>query len=220
MTLRHNALTAVLAMLVLTLLLGIAFPLLITGIGQLAFPGNANGQLVRVDGRLVGSKIIGQQFANVLHTKDGKVKLDSAGNPVTTPDPKYFQTRPSATTPADNAAATTFSNLGPNNKATEREIASNLKAYLALNRPYDPGLTAARVPADAAQSSASGIDPDISVANAEIQAHRIAAVRHVSLSRVEALVHTFTTSRQLGIFGEPSVDVLDLNLALNQGAAR
>ena len=216
MHIRQNALTAVLAMIVMTVLLGLAYPLAITGISQVAFPGNANGQQVKVNGRLVGSKIIGEQFADVVTGKNGKVELDKNGNPVTTPDPRYFQTRPSATTPPDNAAATTFSNLGPNNLTTEQEIAANVKAYLALERPYDPGLTAARVPVDAADSSASGVDPDISVANARIQAHRIAAVHHVTLRTVDQLVATYTTGRSLGIFGEPGVNVLELNLALNR----
>jgi K+-transporting ATPase ATPase C chain len=216
MRIRQNALTAVLAMIVMTVLLGIAYPLAITGISQVAFPGNANGQQVKVGGRLVGSKIIGQQFADVVTGKNSKVELDKNGNPVTTPDPRYFQTRPSATTPPDNAAATTFSNLGPNNLTTEQEIAANIKAYLALERPYDPGLTAARVPVDAADSSASGVDPDISVANARIQAHRIAAVRHLTLRTVDQLVATYTTGRSLGLFGEPGVNVLELNLALNR----
>ena len=216
MHIRQNALTAVLAMIVMTVLLGIAYPLAITGISQVAFPGNANGQQVKVGGRLVGSKLIGQQFADVVTGKNGKVELDKNGNPVTTPDPRYFQTRPSPTTPPDNAAATTFSNLGPNNLTTEQEIAANVKAYLALERPYDPGLTAALVPVDAADSSASGVDPDISVANARIQAHRIAAVRHLTLRTVDQLVATYTTGRSLGIFGEPGVNVLELNLALNR----
>jgi K+-transporting ATPase ATPase C chain len=216
MHIRQNALTAVLAMIVMTVLLGIAYPLAITGISQVAFPGNANGQQVKVNGRLVGSKIIGQQFADVVTGKNGKVELDKNGNPVTTPDPRYFQTRPSPTTPPDNAAATTFSNLGPNNLTTEQEIAANVKAYLALEKPYDPGLTAARVPVDAADSSASGVDPDISVANARIQAHRIAAIRHLTLRTVHQLIATYTTGRSLGIFGEPGVNVLELNLALNR----
>jgi potassium-transporting ATPase KdpC subunit len=215
MSLSRNAITAGLVMIVMTLLVGVAYPLAVTGISQLAFPGNANGQQVKVDGKLVGSKIIGQQFTDVVRTKDGKVKLDSDGNPVTTPDRRYFQSRPSATTPSGNAAATTFSNLGPNNKTTEQEIAGNVKEYLQLNRPYDPGLTKATVPVDAADSSASGIDPDISQANAEIQAHRIATVRHLHLSRVMALIAKYTMGRSLGIFGEPAIDVFDLNLALD-----
>src|ERR1019366_5480899 len=213
MNLTRNAITAALAMIVMAILLGIAYPLAITGISQVAFPGNANGQQIRVGGKLVGSKIIGQQFVSPV-LKNGK-PVEQKGVPVTTPDPRYFQTRPSATVPPDNAAATTFSNLGPNNKTTEQEIAGNIAAYLQLNRPYDPGLTAANVPVDAADSSASGIDPDISQADAWIQAHRIAAVRHLSLAMVMRLISQSTTpGRSLGIFGESGVDVLELNLAL------
>jgi potassium-transporting ATPase KdpC subunit len=214
--LKRNLLPAVLSMLVLTLLLGIVFPLLVTGIGQLAFPGNSNGQQVHVAGRLVGSKEIGQQFTDVVRGADGKVKRDADGNPVTTPDPRYFQTRPSGTVPADNAAASTFANLGPNDLATKQAIQANVQAYLALNRPYDPGLTVSQVPVDAADTSASGLDPDISPANAWIQAHRIAAVRHLSLGTVMALIKRYTGGRGLGFSGEPAVNVLQLNLALNR----
>jgi potassium-transporting ATPase KdpC subunit len=195
MTLKRDIITSAVGILVLTLFLGILYPLLITGISQVAFPGNANGQKVYSDGRLVGSKIIGQNFGG---------------------SPRYFQSRPSATTPPNNAAATTFSNLGPNNVATEQAIAAAIKAYLKLNAPYDPGLTAAKVPVDAANASASGIDPDISVANADIQAHRIAAVRHLPMSTVRRLISQYTTGRGLGFSGEPGVDVLQLNLALDR----
>jgi potassium-transporting ATPase KdpC subunit len=212
---KRDILTSTIGILVLTLVLGIAYPLVITGISQVAFPGNANGQQIHIDGRLVGSKIIGQQFADPV-IKNGKPVLDKNGNAVTTPDPKYFQTRPSATVPADNAAATAFSNLGPNSLATKAAITANVQAYIALERPYDPGLTVGRVPVDAADSSASGIDPDISPANADIQAHRIAAVRHLSLAHVHALIADYTHGRGLGFSGEPGVNVLQLNLALDR----
>jgi potassium-transporting ATPase KdpC subunit len=215
MALRRDIITAAIAILVLTLFCGILYPLVITGISQLAFPGNADGQKVYVNGKLVGSKIIGQNFALQV-VKNGKPVLDKNGNPVTTPDPRYFQTRPSATVPPNNAAATTFSNLGPNNVATEQAIAANIKAYLALEKPYDPGLTTAKVPVDAANSSASGIDPDISTANADIQARRIAAVRHLPMSTVMHLISQYTFGRGLGFSGEPGVDVLELNLALDR----
>jgi K+-transporting ATPase ATPase C chain len=205
--------TAILSMLGLTLLVGILYPLVITGIGQVAFPGNANGQLVYRGGHLVGSKEIGEAFTDLVHTKDGKVKM-ADGEPVTTPDPRYFQTRPSGTDPADNAAATEFANLGPNDVATKDAIAANASAYLALNRRYDPGLTLAQLPVDAVDTSASGIDPDISPANADIQAHRVAAVDHLALATVMSLVHRFTGQRGLGFSGEPTVNVLELNLAL------
>jgi K+-transporting ATPase ATPase C chain len=207
--------TAILSILGLTLLVGILYPLVITGIGQVAFPGNANGQLVYRGGHLVGSKEIGEAFTDLVYTKDGKVKM-SDGEPVTTPDPRYFQTRPSGTDPADNAAATEFANLGPNDVATKDAIAANAAAYLALNRRYDPGLTLAQVPVDAVDTSASGIDPDISPANADIQAHRIASVDHLPLSTVMSLVHRFTGQRGLGFSGEPTVNVLELNLALEK----
>jgi K+-transporting ATPase ATPase C chain len=205
--------TAILSMLGLTLLVGILYPLVITGIGQVAFPGNANGQLVYRGGHLVGSKEIGEAFTDLVYTKAGKVKM-ADGEPVTTPDPRYFQTRPSGTDPADNAAATEFANLGPNDVATKDAIAANASAYLALNRRYDPGLTLAQLPVDAVDTSASGIDPDISPANADIQAHRVAAVDHLALATVMSLVHRFTGQRGLGFSGEPTVNVLELNLAL------
>lgn len=195
MALKRDIINAAIGIIVLTLFCGILYPLLITGISQVAFPGNANGQKVYVDGKLVGSKIIGQNFGD---------------------NRRYFQSRPSATTPPNNAAATTFSNLGPNNIATEQAIAANIKEYLVLNARYDAGLTAAKVPVDAANSSASGIDPDISVANADIQAHRIAAVRHLRLATVMQLISKYTSGRGLGFSGDPGVDVLQLNLALDR----
>src|ERR1019366_2795559 len=164
-----------------------------------------------------------QQFTDqVINKKTGKVELDKSGNPVTTPPRRYFQPRPSATVPAANAAAIAFSNAGPNNIATEQAIAANIQAYIALDKapngtPYYPGgLTAAKVPVDAADTSASGIDPDISPANADIQAHRIATVRKLSLSRVMSLISTYTHGRGLGFSGEPGVNVLQLNLALDR----
>ncbi len=192
---RRDLINAAIGIVVLTVLLGIAYPLLVSGVSQLAFPGNANGQRVYAHGRLVGLKIIGQNFAA---------------------NPRYFQSRPSATVPANNAAATTFSNLGPNSIATKRELQANIAAYLKLNRPYDPGLTAAQVPVDAADTSASGIDPQISVANAHIQAHRVARVRGLSLARVDALIARYTAGRGIGFSGEPGVNVLELNLALDR----
>ncbi len=214
---RKDIVTSVIGIIVLTLLLGVLYPLVITGVSQVAFPGNANGQRLFRDGKLVGSKIIGQQFATpVISPKTGKVKLDSNGNPVTKPDPKYFQSRPSGTVPPYNAAASTFANLGPNSVLTKQAIVANVKAYLALEKPYDPGLTVAKVPVDAADTSASGIDPDISPANADIQAHRIAAVRHLPMSQVMSLISTYTHGRGLGFSGEPGVNVLQLNLALDR----
>jgi K+-transporting ATPase ATPase C chain len=196
---RRDIVSSALAVAVLTVMLGLGYSLLMTGAAQLVFPSQANGELIRIDGRVVGSKRIGQSFA---------------GNPA------YFQSRPSATTPADNAAASTFSNLGPNNTATEKEIAANIQAYLKLEQPYVPGLDAAGVPVDAADSSASGVDQDISLANARIQAHRVAAVRHLSLAVVDGLIAGNTDGRSLGILGEPGVNVLELNLAVDRRAGR
>jgi potassium-transporting ATPase KdpC subunit len=217
---KKDLITSAIGIVVLTLLFGILYPLVVTGVSQVAFPGNANGQKVYVNGKLVGSKIIGQPFALEV-IKNGKPQVDKSGNPVTAPDPRYFQSRPSATIPPDNGAATTFSNLGPNSKATLAELQANIQAYLALEKPYDPGLTVARIPVDAVDSSASGIDPDISVANADVQAHRIAAVRHLTMSEVDGLISKYTDGRGLGFSGEPGVNVLELNLALDglKGAA-
>jgi K+-transporting ATPase ATPase C chain len=217
---RRDIITAAIGIVVFTLLLGIVYPLFITGVGQVAFPGNANGQQIKVKGTLVGSKIIGQAFEKQVIGKNGKPE-EKEGKPVLEADPHYFQTRPSATEPGpDNAEATTFSNLGPNNVATKEAIEERIKAYLELEQPYNPGLSAARVPVDAANSSASGIDPQISQANAAIQAHRVAAVRHVSLSTVDRLIGKYTSDRGIGFSGEPGVNVLELNLALDrlQGA--
>jgi potassium-transporting ATPase KdpC subunit len=213
---RSTAITAAISMLLLTVIFGIAYPLAITGAGQVLFPGNANGQQVKVDGKLVGSKLIGQQFSKPVIGANGKPKLDEEGNPVTEPDPRYFQSRPSATVPAGNAAASTFSNLGPNNVATKEAIEEHVKEYLALNGPYVHGLDAADVPVDAATASGSGLDPEISEANAAIQAHRVAAVRRLPLARVQELVADHTSGRSLGVFGEPGVNVLELNRALDE----
>jgi K+-transporting ATPase ATPase C chain len=212
---RRDIITSAIGIVVLTLLLGILYPLAVTGVSQVAFPGNANGQQVKVAGKLVGSKIIGQQFADQV-IKNGKPQVDKLGNPVTNPDPKYFQGRPSATVPPNNAAGTAFSNLGPNSTATEAAIAANIQAYIALEKPYVPGLTAGQVPVDAANTSGSGIDPDISQANAQIQAHRIASVRKLSLPAVDQLISNYTHGRGLGFSGEPGVNVLQLNLALDR----
>jgi potassium-transporting ATPase KdpC subunit len=212
---RRDVVTSAIGIVVLTILLGLVYPLVITGLGQGLFPGNANGQKVYVHGRLVGSRIIGQAFADA-KVKNGKV-VEEKGAVVTEPDPRYFQTRPSATEGgADNAAASTFSNLGPNNVATEEADAERIKSYIELEGPYNPGLTAAEVPVDAASTSASGLDPEISQANARIQAHRVAAVRHLSLGVVDGLISNYTDARGLGFSGEPGVNVLELNLALDR----
>jgi K+-transporting ATPase ATPase C chain len=213
---RRDIVTSVIGIIVLTVLLGLVYPLVITGISQVAFPGNANGQKVYVNGKLVGSKIIGQSFKRPVLEKNGKPKEEEE-EIVTEAVPKYFQSRPSATEGgAYNAAASTFSNRGPNDKATEEADAENIKEYLELNKPYDPGLTTAMIPVDAVNTSASNLDPEISPANARIQAHRVAAKRQVTLSVVDGLISKYTDSRGLGFSGEPGVNVLELNLALDR----
>jgi K+-transporting ATPase ATPase C chain len=213
---KRDIITSTIAIVLFTVLLGLVYPLFITGAGQLAFPGNANGQKVYVNGKLVGSKIIGQSFQKPVLEKNGKPK-EEEGELVTEPDPFYFQSRPSATEGgAYNAAASTFSNRGPNDKATEEADAENIKAYLALEKPYDPSLSAATIPVDAVNTSASNLDPEISQANAWIQAHRIAAKRGLALSAVDGLISNYTSGRGLGFSGEPGVNVLELNLALDR----
>jgi potassium-transporting ATPase KdpC subunit len=213
---RKDIVTSIVAMLFFTLLVGVAYPLVITGIGQVAFPGNANGQKIYANGRLVGSKSIGQSFRRPVIGKNGKPE-EKEEEVVTEADPRYFQSRPSATEGGEyNAAASTFSNRGPNSVKTKEADEENLKAYLELEKPYDPGLTKARVPVDAVNTSASNLDPDISQANARIQAHRIAAVRRLPLATVDGLISDYTSQRGLLVFGEPAVNVLELNLALDR----
>jgi K+-transporting ATPase ATPase C chain len=213
---KRDIVSAAIGIVVLTVLIGLVYPLVITGVSQVAFPGNANGQKVYVNGKLVGSRIIGQNFGTAVLEKNGKPK-EVKGAVVTEADPRYFQSRPSATEGgAYNAAASTFSNRGPNDKATEEADAENIKAYLGLEKPYAPGLTAAQVPVDAVNTSGSNLDPEISQANAWIQAHRIAAKRQLSLSVVDGLISKYTDSRGLGFSGEQGVNVLELNLALDR----
>ena len=212
---RRELRTSLIAVVVLTVVFGLIYPFAMTGISQLVFPGRANGSLLSSRGRVVGSRLIGQDFRKPVLGKNGKPEQDSSGKPVLAADPAYFQERPSTQT-SYAANASSFTNLGPNTVVARDTFKSNLDAYLKLEQPYDPGLAAARVPVDAVTSSASGVDPDISVANADIQAHRVAAVRHVPLGTVNRLVKQNTDGRLLGVIGEPGVNVLDLNLALNR----
>ena len=223
---RRDVITSALAIVVFTVLLGIVYPLAITGVSQVAFPSNSDGQRLYVHGRLVGSRIIGQSFASPVLGKNGKPE-EKEGELVTEPDPRYFQSRPSATEGgADNAAASTFSNHGPNSVKTKEADEENIEAYLELNKnpttktEYDPGLTVARIPVDAVSFSASGLDPEISQANAWIQAHRIAAVRRLPLATVDGLVAKYTAGRGLGFSGEEGVNVLEVNLALDRLTGR
>ncbi len=192
--LRKDLLTGVIAIVAMTIVLGLLYPLAITGISQVVFPGPANGSKVSVDGKVVGSHLIGQEFK-------GKA---------------WFHSRPSATEYSGDV--TFFGNAGPNSKEARDEYREELAAYLKLNKPYDRSLTRADVPVDAVTQSASGVDPDISEANAEIQAHRIAAVRGLPLAKVEELISQNTDGRSLGVLGEPGVNVLGLNIALDKEA--
>jgi potassium-transporting ATPase KdpC subunit len=192
---RRELITSVLAVVIFTVLLGLAYPLLTTGVAQVLFPGKADGSQIERDGKVVGSRLIGQSFAG---------------------EPRYFQSRPSVTD--YNPAGTFFNNLGPNNKELSDLFKKNLAVYLKRERRYSPGLFAAAVPADAVQTSASGVDPHISERNAEIQARRVADVRGIPLDRVLELVKDNTDGRGLGVFGEPGVNVLELNLALDREA--
>jgi K+-transporting ATPase ATPase C chain len=218
---KRDIVTSIIGIVIFTVLLGLAYPLAITGISQVAFPGNANGQQIHLGGRLVGSKLIGQNFGTPVLEKNGKPK-EVKGAVVTEPDSRYFQSRPSATEGgADNASASAFSNHGPNSVKTREANEENIKAYLELNtgpakRPYDPRLTVAKIPVDAVNSSASGLDPEISKANAWIQAYRVAAVRGLPLTTVDGLIAKYTSGRGLGFSGEEGVNVLELNLALDR----
>jgi len=213
---RRDIVTSLIGIIVLTVLLGLVYPLFITGVSQVVFPGNANGQQIKLGGKVVGSRIIGQNFGTPVLEKNGKPK-EVKGAIVTEADPRYFQSRPSATEGgAYNAAASTFSNRGPNSTRTREADEENLKAYLELEKPYDPGLTAAQVPVDAVNTSASNLDPEISQANAWIQAHRVAAKRGLALGVVDGLISKYTDSRGLGFTGEQGVNVLELNLALDR----
>jgi K+-transporting ATPase ATPase C chain len=218
---RRDIITSAIAMLALTLLLGIAYPLLITGVAQVTFPGNANGQQIKQNGRLIGSKIVGQNFGRPVLERNGKPK-EEKGAVVTEPVLAYFQSRPSATEGgAYNAEASTFSNRGPNSTRTAEADAENIKAYLELNtapggRRYDPSLTVGRIPVDAINTSGSNLDPEISKANAWIQAYRVAALRRLPLGTVDGLIGQYTRGRGLGFAGEEGVDVLELNLALDR----
>jgi potassium-transporting ATPase KdpC subunit len=196
-SLRRDLATALVAVAVLTVVLGLAYPLLVTGVAQVAFPHAAGGSLLRDDaGRVVGSRLLGQRFAGA----------------------RWFHSRPSQSD--YSATATFFSNAGPNGADTRATIAAAARAYLSTEARYAPGLTRAAIPPDAVQTSASGVDPHVSPENARIQAHRVAEVRGLALARVHELIDAHTDGRGLGLFGEPGVNVLELNLALEQESSR
>jgi K+-transporting ATPase ATPase C chain len=213
---RRNVITSILAVIAFTVVFGLAYPLAMTGIAQVVFPGKADGSKLTVNGKLVGSSLIGQSFSRPVIGKNGKPKLDEEGEEILVPDKRYFQPRPSET--GYSASVTYFSNSGPNSVEEREAVREALAAYVALNKPYDRSLSKADVPVDAITMSGSGVDPEISEANAKVQAHRIAAVRHLSLSKVEDLIAAHTNGRFLGVFGEPGVNVLQLNLALDEEA--
>jgi K+-transporting ATPase ATPase C chain len=189
----------------------------VTGISQALFPGAADGSKVSFDGRVVGSRLIGQDFQRPVLDENGEPREDEEGNPVLAADPRYFQSRPSVTGYSPNA--TFFNNLGPNNKELSDLFRENLATYLERERRYNPGLRTSDVPPDAVQTTASGVDPHISEANARIQARRVAEVRGLPLDRVLELVDENTDGRGLGVLGEPGVNVLELNLAIDEEAA-
>lgn len=207
MPLPKDLLTAVRAMLVLTLALGLVYPLAVTGIAQLTMPGKANGSFIEQGGKVVGSRLLGA--SPTLDTG----KRDAAGKAVTRPDPSFFQPRPSATGYATDASF--FSNRGPNSDVARQTYVDAVAAYLALNGRTSPGLRASSIPVDAVTTSGSGVDPDISPSNAAIQARRVAGARNLTLEQVTRLVRDNTHGRFLGVFGEPGVNVPELNLALS-----
>lgn len=182
--------SAFVLLVLLTLVTGVLYPALVTGLAKVLFPFQANGSLIEKDGKPVGSALIGQPFA----------------------DPKHFWGRPSATSPyPDNASASGGSNLGPTNPALSDAVAGRIKAL----READPGNSAA-VPVDLVTASGSGLDPHISPAAAEYQTTRVANARKVDAANVRAAVAAATEGRQLGFLGEPRVNVLKLNLALDR----
>ena len=186
-------LASLVAIVVLTVVLGFGYPAVMTGIAQVTMSHQANGSLIERNGTVVGSSLAAQAFTS----------------------PKYFHERPSATTPPYNAGFTTFSNLGPTNPALAKLVKQNADAILKLEGPYNPGLTIHQIPVDAVVPSGSGIDPEISIAYADLQARRVASVRHLPLATVQRLIEEHTVGRQLDFLGESGVNVLSLNLALD-----
>ncbi len=250
---RRQILTALTVTVLFTVGLGFVYPFAVTGIAQVAFHSQANDSLVKVNGKVVGSKLIGQNFT------------DSKGNPI----PKYFQPRPSAAGDGYDASASSGSNLGPSNanligNVPGVSISGKTNPYATKADPYcvpvqatdkdgnpvtdksgnpvyeknddgsyvcDPNTvperamayrqlngmaSATKVPVDAVTASGSGLDPEISVANADLQAQRVARARNLPLAKVKQLIEKYTSSRSMGVLGEQGVNVLELNLALDK----
>jgi potassium-transporting ATPase KdpC subunit len=194
----RNLVSSVIAIVVITAFFGFGYPVVMTGFAHVAFNHQSDGSLIRVNGTVVGSKLAAQAFTS----------------------PKYFHPRPSATSPAYNAGGTTFANLGPTNPDLAKNVKAAAAAILKLEGPYNPGLTIHGIPVDAVTTSGSGIDPDISPANAALQSRRVAAVRHLPLETVQKLIGQNTDGRSWGFFGESGVNVLKLNLALDRTGAK
>ncbi len=211
---RKDLISGLVAVAAFTLLLGVAYPVVVWGVSQVAFARQADGSLIRDDtGNVTGSTLIGRDFARPVLDASGKPEQNADGAPVTEPDPRYFQGRPSAT--GYSASATSFSNRAPNSSSARFFYRDGLAAYVATNGPGNPGLDSAMVPVDAVTTSASGVDPHISPANARIQANRVAAVRRLPVDRVRTLVAEHTDGRFLGLLGEPGVNYSALNAALD-----
>jgi len=201
-------------LLVLTVILGLAYPLAMTALAQVAFGNNADGSLVQRGGKTVGSHLIGQAFTRPV-LKNGQPEKDAAGKPVVEADPRYFQSRPSAAGAGYDPLATSASNLGPENK----DLIAAIKDRRATAAKLD-GVNPTQVAPDALLASGSGLDPDISPAYAQEQIPRIARERGLSQAQVQALVTANTQGRTLGFLGEPRVNVLNLNLALDAATQR
>jgi potassium-transporting ATPase KdpC subunit len=196
-------------LLLLTVILGLAYPLAMTGLAQVAFGGNANGSLVARAGKTVGSDLIGQAFTRPV-LENGQPKIDADGNPVVEPDPAYFQSRPSAAGAGYDPLSTSASNLGPENE----DLIAAIKERRTTAAELD-GVDPLQVAPDALMSSGSGLDPHISPAYAAEQVARVSRERGLDVARVRALVSEHTQGRTLGFLGEVRVNVLTLNLALD-----
>ena len=196
-------------LLALTVILGLAYPLAMTALAQVAFNTNANGSLLSRDGRVVGSALIGQAFTRPV-LEDGVPKKDAAGNPVLEADPAYFQSRPSTAGAGYDPLSTGASNLGPENP----DLLASIKQRRAVAAALD-GVDPKAVAPDALLASGSGLDPHISPAYAAQQVARVARERGLDPETVSRLVSEHTQGRMLGFLGEPVVNVLELNLALD-----